>query len=116
MNRRSFFRSIVAIPSVIAAATAGAYAGTRRMSAEEGDPGHVAFLMAVNAGKKVEVYCDGAKVPFAITADEAEGMVLAYTPHPDTGEIFRRPGESTGARETLRGHVEIRVIPPAARV
>jgi hypothetical protein len=87
MNRRSFFRGAVALPTLLAgAATMPAVASNTRItrvSMDRSDAvGHRNYCMCVGDRKTVKVYLDGEYQKYATAADSVEGWVkrLVTTP------------------------------------
>lgn len=109
MNRRSFFRGAVALPTLLAGslATPAVASNTRitRVSTDRVDVvGHRNYCMCLGDGKTVKVYLDGVEQRRAKAADSVEGWVkrLVTTPAGNVAHDGRDLLE-----ETVYGNVAI---------
>jgi len=109
MNRRSFFRGAVALPTLLAGAMAmPAVASNTRITRVSMDPedaiGHRNYAMCHGDGKIVKVYLDGVPQKWAKAADSVEGWVkrIARTPNGN----MANDGQAA-LIETVRGDVSI---------
>lgn len=80
MNRRSFFRGAVALPTLLAGSlTVPAIASDARITRVSIDPadvvGHRNYAMCRGDAKVVKVYLNGESVKWAKAADSVEGWV-----------------------------------------
>ncbi|MEP9378083.1 hypothetical protein ABLE91_15305 [Aquabacter sp. CN5-332] len=103
---RSGFRAALALAFLLSASSAFSTAGIR-ISVVEGDPGQVNYQQLVDQGYRVDVFLDGVKQRYTLTADEGEGVVVRFSASSATGEIRTTP-DGRFIEETVRGKVEIR--------
>lgn len=106
MSIRSGYRAAWALAFLLSASPAFSAAGMR-ISVVEGDPGQVSYRQLVDQGYRVDVFLDGVKQRFTLTADEGEGVVVRFAVSSATGDIRTTP-DGRFIEETVRGKVEIR--------
>lgn len=112
MDRRSFLvgAPLLAAASIFAPTTAPIRGKGRRISCVTGDPGERLYAEVRAAGLRPEVYLDGEMQELAITADEAEGMVVRAIKSRD-GSLLFNPVTDKCVEEKVFGRVEIRLYP-----
>ncbi len=102
---RSAVRAGLALVFLVSASSAFSAEG-QRISVIDGDPGQSAYQRLVNQGYRVDVFLDGVKQRFTLTADERQGVIVRFSVAP-SGDI-RTDTEGRFVEETVRGKVEIR--------
>lgn len=115
MNRRSFLRGAAVAPVIAVGAAIPAISapgGFSRVSCEKGDPGERAYGIACAERKQVDVYLDGVKQKFALTADAKEGWVKRWI-EAGNGRPAFNPATEEVLTEVVYGRVEIRLAPKA---
>lgn len=81
------------------------------LSSVQGQSGYEQYLSIMNKGKAVEVHVDDKLVKDCFYADEGNGEAMRYLRN-EQGNFYGAPDGTIGAvSETIKGSVEIRLIP-----
>lgn len=80
-----------------------------RLSAEQGDPGHPAYIEFLSLGKVGKVFLNGIEHTRVVTADEGRNFIVQHKTD-TSGQPYLNADRTAPEMETLTGDVRIEMI------